>query len=411
MAAIKAQGAIKAEAKAERLGAAQNIAAAKIDRALSHENATDKANALKGLTKEDLSHGKAYVGQRLGLGENQQVAGLAVDKEGQMLASVATKTPQGLTMSTVTGINNSAFGGDTDGHGVPKGHTRAPQLDDTGKEISASAAPVIPETDRKMVGSFTDSEGNKRTFSVERADADYDKNSKKFGNVENGRAYNVTSDTGNTRMVYGSADSSTAQIASELMQPSTPTTKEELGKSYTMNNARENLQTHEGGISNARTYAATEYDAGTGSVIEGSRSDGTNWTNQYDIQPTSDGGANIKYRTADGHVAEASLSVESKDANGYITAYEVKGSGGSAPAYTVNVEAGSGAQDVGINLMMDDSSKSSGFRNDFAVVSSGAPKPDNDYVDPLSPGLLKNARKGSLKGLTKKNPAKAKEDE
>ena len=83
-----------------------------VGNALGKENPQARAAAMKDLAKSNpqaLKNDavKGYVGEAMGLQSNQSVAGLSVDKDGQLAATVATTSPDGsVTMSKVTGLND-----------------------------------------------------------------------------------------------------------------------------------------------------------------------------------------------------------------------------------------------------------------------------------------------------------------
>ena len=101
---------------AEAQTAADNRAMARMNGALSQDSAENRAKAMAQLAKNhpaDLNNQavKDYLGENMGLAENQQIAGLAVDKNGQLSAMVATNNGDGsISMSKVSGINDMTFG-------------------------------------------------------------------------------------------------------------------------------------------------------------------------------------------------------------------------------------------------------------------------------------------------------------
>ena len=101
---------------AEAQTAADNRAMARMHGALSQDSAENRAKAMAQLAKNhpgDLNNQavKDYLGENMGLAENQQVASLAVGKDGQLSAMVATNNGDGsITMSKVNGINDMSFG-------------------------------------------------------------------------------------------------------------------------------------------------------------------------------------------------------------------------------------------------------------------------------------------------------------
>ena len=96
---------------------------------------------------------KDYMGENMGLAENQKVANLSVDKNGQMSALVATDNGNGIpSMSKVGGINDMAFGATDDHSAVSSTQGRG----SAGTTASGSGV------------KYTDLEGNTRTAGIRR---------------------------------------------------------------------------------------------------------------------------------------------------------------------------------------------------------------------------------------------------
>lgn len=169
---------------AEAQTAADNRAMARMHGALSQDSAENRAKAMAQLAKNhpgDLNNQavKDYLGENMGLAENQQVASLAVGKDGQLSAMVATNNGDGsITMSKVNGINDMSFGpnashsagqgaqpssagGTTVGGGsaVPGGNAVSGGANGTG----GSGMTSVPQGTQIT---YKDLEGNSRTASV-----------------------------------------------------------------------------------------------------------------------------------------------------------------------------------------------------------------------------------------------------
>ena len=142
----------------EARAAADNKALNRINGALSQESPEDRAKALAQLAQRHPSDFnsqavKDYMGENMGLAENQKVANLSVDKNGQMSALVATDNGNGIpSMSKVSGINDMAFGA-TDDHSAV-----------SSTQGSGSAGTTASGSGVK----YTDLEGNTRTAGIQR---------------------------------------------------------------------------------------------------------------------------------------------------------------------------------------------------------------------------------------------------
>ncbi len=88
-----------------------NMMKASMNGALSRSTAQERAEAMKALAADqpqvlNSDAVKAHMGEAMGLAENQKVTGLSVDKDGNLSATVATQTANGVTLSKVSGLND-----------------------------------------------------------------------------------------------------------------------------------------------------------------------------------------------------------------------------------------------------------------------------------------------------------------
>lgn len=142
----------------EARAAEDNKALNRINGALAQESPDDRAKALAQLAQRhpgDLNNQavRDYMGENMGLADNQKVVGLSVDKSGQLSAMVATDNGDGMkSMSKVSGINDMTFGSDAN-------HIAAGSTQGGGAGNSVAQGMGI---------SYTDLEGNTRTAGIVR---------------------------------------------------------------------------------------------------------------------------------------------------------------------------------------------------------------------------------------------------
>lgn len=137
-----------------------------VGNALGKENPQARAAAMKDLAKSNPQALKndavrGYVGEAMGLQSNQSVAGLSVDKDGQLAATVATTSPDGsVTMSKVTGLNDMK--------------TDAPASHATGQSDTASykASELGQNGANLATMQYMDKSGQLHTAQVEKGELD-----------------------------------------------------------------------------------------------------------------------------------------------------------------------------------------------------------------------------------------------
>ena len=88
-----------------------NMMKASMNGALSRSTAQERAEAMKALAADqpqvlNSDAVKTHMGEAMDLAENQKVTGLSVDKDGNLSATVATQTANGVTLSKVSGLND-----------------------------------------------------------------------------------------------------------------------------------------------------------------------------------------------------------------------------------------------------------------------------------------------------------------
>lgn len=221
---------------AEAQVAADNRAMNRMHGALSQDSAENRAKAMTQLAQnhpDDLKNQavKDYLGENMGLAENQQVASMSIDKNGQLSAMVATNNGDGsITMSKVDGINDMTFGQNAN-HSAGQGAQATSAGGTTvsggsaasgGNAISAGAngsgGSGMTSVPQGAQISYKDLEGNSRTASVMKNEGS--------GTIKDGKpvaSFSVIPDDGGSPVTISApANMSEQDVASLVANKATP---------------------------------------------------------------------------------------------------------------------------------------------------------------------------------------------
>lgn len=210
---------------AEAHAAADNKAVNRLNGALGQDNASDRAQAMAQLAKQhpetfNNQAAKDYLGENMGLGENQKVAGMSVDKNGQLSAMVATSNADGsVSLNKVDGINDMQFGENAP-HAAPGN-----PVQDSGSAGGAGGAngAFAAGNQSGVRVNYTDNDQNVRSATVTRDEGS--------GTFENGKPvarFGVYDDAGGRVTVTVPASMSEQEVGSLVANTASAETREKF---------------------------------------------------------------------------------------------------------------------------------------------------------------------------------------